>query len=217
MTVPDDTAARFQRGLLEWAEENTRSFHWREPARTRYEMLIAEFFLARTRAGVVADIYEDFLEEYPTLEALETAERDRLVDLIRPMGLQNRRGDALLELAETLDGEVPSDVDALLELPRVGPYVAHATLCFGDGAQLPIVDRNVDRVYRRVFADTWESLDDEGQWAFAAELLPEGKARRFNLALLDFASITCTARSPDCGSCFANGYCEYYAREMENP
>lgn len=215
VSVPHDTGERFRSDLLEWTDSHTRSFPWRDTTRSRYEVLIAEFFLSRTRADVVADIYEEFLACYPSLDDLAEADRDVLVDLIRPMGMQNRRADALLELADTLEGEVPGNLDALLELPRVGPYVANATLCFADDEEYPIVDRNVERVYGRVFDERWNTLDESNRWEFADDLLPEGQVRRYNLGLLDFASITCTAQSPDCESCFASGYCAYFSGNGE--
>lgn len=200
----------FTTGLLEWSENNLRSFWWRDPDISMYRMFITEFFLARTKSGVVEEVLPRFFERFPDLDLIEQADEADIAEVIRPMGLQNRRARALKEIAETLDGEIPEDLDALLELPRVGPYVANATLCFGADRQLPIVDRNVDRVYRRVFQEEWEDVSDTEQWEFAEEMLPEGVARPYNLALLDFASDVCVASSPQCERCFATGYCTWY-------
>lgn len=210
-----DTSERgFVQDLLDWEAEYYRAFTWRQEDISHYEMFIAEFFLSRTRPDVVEPIYEMFLERYPDIEALEDADADELAEVIRPLGLQNRRATALVEIADAVDGALPETVDGLLELPRVGPYVANATLCFGQSEPRPIVDRNVKRVYGRVFGDDWPKTQT-AQYEFARTLLPEADARLYNLALLDFPSVTCTAIDPDCGSCFASLRCEYYQEQKE--
>ncbi|GAB3310898.1 hypothetical protein [Haloplanus salinarum] len=123
------------------------------------------------------------------------------------------RSRALEEIAATYE-TLPSDTDELQTLPRVGVYVANATICFALAEPLPVVDRNVVRVYRRVFgAEFPESANERVH--FAESILPElgEEARTYNLALLDFGAMVCTKLEPDCESCFANDYCVYYGEE----
>lgn len=208
--MPKAKRTQFRENLLEWSVENTREFPWRQSGVTRYEMLMAEFFLARTRASVVARVFPDFIERFPNLGALRDANESEIADVIRPTGLQNRRAQALKELAATLEGdEIPDEPDELKELPRVGDYVANATLTFGENEPLPILDTNVRRIYRRIFGDNWP--DDEGeQWELSSRILPDREARQYNLALLDFGSEVCSAQAPSCEECFAREYCCYY-------
>lgn len=211
MTVDVEWGQAFTRALLEWYGANGRSFPWREEDATLYEVFMSEMFLRRTRADVVESFLPRFLERYPDIESLSEAEIDELAEVIRPMGLQNTRARGLVELASELDGdELPRDPDSLRELPQVGPYVANATLCFAEDERLPIVDRNVERVYGRLFGDWWAELSETERWDLAGELLPEGEARSYNLGLLDFAADVCTATSPDCDRCIVSGYCSYY-------
>lgn len=213
--VEDAVVDRFQRGLLSWAADNERAFPWRNPEADLYEVFIAEMFLRRTRADVVEDVIDGFLDRYPSLSALEGAEKETLADIIRPLGLQNKRAAALLRLTEAVEGtSLPRDREALLELPQVGPYIANASLCFALDRQLPIVDRNVDRVYGRLLGAEWSSLDQDGRYELAGRMLPDGEARRFNLGLLDLASLVCTASDPDCEDCFARSECRYYAETV---
>lgn len=207
-------ATRFREDFLGWADGNLRTFPWRDPEAPLYEVFVAEFFLSRTRSEVVGRVYPEFIEIYPTLDSLRNVDRETLVDIIRPLGMQNRRADALEQIPGLVGESLPRTLNGLLELPQVGRYVANATLCFALDYQLPIVDRNVNRVYRRVLDDSWDELSDDERWNLAAELLPPGDARTYNLALLDFASLICKAQSPECESCFANGYCPYYATSV---
>ncbi len=214
MTI-DESAQRFRDDLLAWSEGNLRSFPWREDDATPYEVLIAEIMLKQTRSPTVHEIYVEFIEEYPTLEDLAEADRDELIDIIQPLGLYNYRADAFMEIADRAsDGGLPEDEAELSDLPQVGPYVLNATLFFGFGEERPIMDTNVERIYGRVFGDDGvDAFDEDELWAFSEELLPEGEARRYNLALLDFGYSICTHSSPSCEECFASEYCDYYQNQ----
>jgi A/G-specific adenine glycosylase len=197
---------RFRTSLLEWGKENRREYPWRESNRTLYEVFAAEFFLTQTPADNVAVVYPRFLERFPTLDAIAEANEDDLIKAIEPLGFQNMRSAALKQIASTHD-HVPAEPKLLMELPRVGRYVANATLCFARGDQLPIFDRNVERVYSRVFRDAWPETEAD-QLSFTERLVPED-AQAYNLALLDFGAIVC-GPDPLCGACFANEYCVYF-------
>ena len=186
--MKEDLAKQFQQDLLEWSEGNLRSFPWREDDATPYEVLIAEIMLKQTRSPTVGEIYVEFIKEYPTLEHLAEADREELIEIIQPLGLYNYRADAFMEIAErAADGGLPEDEDELSDLPQVGPYVLNATLCFGFDEERPIMDTNVERIYGRVFkGDGVDKFDETKLWALAEEMLPEGRARPYNLALLDF-------------------------------
>lgn len=211
MIAEEVIRGHFADELLSWYRRNGRSFPWREADASVYEVFMSEMFLRRTRADVVEGFLPRFLEAYPDLGSLRDADVEELAGVIRPMGLQNKRADGLVRLAAEIDGDsIPTERAELLELPQVGPYVTNATLCFALDRQLPIVDRNVDRVYGRLLGDGWVGLGEEDRWELAAELLPEGRARDYNLALLDFAAAICGAREPLCADCHASGYCSFY-------
>jgi len=198
---------QFRSALLGWAEGNLRDFAWRDTDRSLYEVFVAEFFLTQTPAGNVAEIYPEFLERFPDLRAINAATEEEIVAVIEPLGFYNMRSEALKSIAAERS-ELPEDVEELTELPRVGQYVANATLCFSRGHRLPILDRNVERVYSRVFGADWPESTSE-QFDFAERLLPTDDPRTYNLALLDFGAAICQP-DPLCEQCFANDYCKYY-------
>ncbi|WP_241768029.1 hypothetical protein [Haloferax sp. ATB1] len=167
---------------------------------------MAEFFLTQTPADNVAAVYPVFLERFPTLDTIAEVSENELVEVIGPLGFQNMRAEALKQIALTHD-HLPNEPEPLMELPRVGRYVANATLCFVRGDRLPVLDRNVGRVYSRVFRDTWPDTDSE-QLTFTKRLVPD-EARAYNLALLDFGALVCQT-APLCEQCFANEYCVYF-------
>ena len=215
MSLEND-AKRFRENLLRWVDKNERSFLWREPDASFYEVFMSEMFLRRTRSDVVESFIPEFLNQYPDVPALREADLEELAEVIRPMGLQNKRASGLIDLAEELEGDsLPTELDTLLQLPQVGPYVANATLCFALDEQRPIIDRNIDRIYGRIFGEDWTKMTEDEQWEFASLILPDGRARSYNLALLDFGAAICTAPKPQCPECFAMEYCNYYAEFIE--
>lgn len=215
-SVSDERIEQFRRDLLDWSEGNLREFPWREGDLTPYEVMIAEILLQRTRAENVVSVYDEFLDRFPDLGALADAEQPEVAELLRPLGLHNRRSSSLMEIADELNGEdFPRTEEELLELPHVGRYVANAVLCFGYGEPAAVVDSNVIRIYQRVFGIEEDRQRSQTLWNFAERVLPNQRAERFNLALLDFAAQVCTSASPRCEDCFANRYCEYYAEERE--
>ncbi|SFR53352.1 A/G-specific DNA-adenine glycosylase [Halogeometricum rufum] len=197
----------FRAGLLDWAEDNLRQFPWRDLDASLYEVFVAEFFLTQTPAANVARVYPRFLSEFPSLDAIRCSDVESLVEVIEPLGFYNMRVEALDEIATSYDS-LPRDADELTELTRVGDYVANATVCFALDRQVPILDRNVDRVYGRVFGDDWPDTKRE-QLEFADKVLPPEQARTYNLALLDLGAAVCTP-TPKCPECFANRFCDYY-------
>lgn len=209
-------ADKFREDMLNWGRDNIRSFPWRDPDASFYEVFVAELFLTQTPAENVASVYPAFVDRYPDLEAVAAADEADLVATIEPLGFQNMRAEALSTIAGHHE-RIPRTRDGLLELERVGPYVADTTLCFALSEPLPIIDRNVSRVYDRVFGAEWpDTLAD--QRAFADAILPsEGEtARRYNMALLDFGAVVCTPDTPACTVCFATPYCRYYTTVRAN-
>jgi A/G-specific adenine glycosylase len=207
---PPESGRTFVSDLLSWSQSNYRTFPWRDEERSLYEVFVAEFFLTQTPAENVDRHYETFLDEYPDLEAISEATVSDLENAIEPLGFQRMRAEALVSIAADYE-DLPRGSDDLRELPRVGPYVSDATLCFAEARPLAILDRNVHRVYERVFGSAYPDEQAE-RAAFAEALLPEEgpEARRYNLALLDFGAAICHKRDPRCSECFASRYCSYY-------
>lgn len=199
----------FREDILSWADDNLREYPWRGDECTPFEVLIAEVLLVRTPADNVESVYKTLLDNYSSPSELAEAESAEVADRIEPLGLQNKRGRALVNIATVVTDEgLPETVESLQELPNVGPYAAHATVCFGFDRPQPIVDANVARVYHRVFGVPNDPASEQ-VWEFAEALLPSGVdvSRQYNLALLDFGALVCTSSNPSCSACFATSYC----------
>ncbi|MDK2464716.1 MAG: A/G-specific adenine glycosylase [Candidatus Korarchaeota archaeon] len=198
--------------LLEWHRDNRRDYPWRRCG-DPFRVLVAEVMLQRTRADQVEEVFTRFFEEFPDPSAAASADREKLERLLAPLGLRHRArrmGRLLSELLERHGGRIPDDYDELLKLPGVGPYTASAVLCFAFGRRIPIVDANVARFYVRFFGvePRGRPHRDPEVLRLAEECLPEGRAREYNEALLDFAALVC-GPTPRCGSCPLRELCRY--------
>jgi len=155
--LPGDAACReLHRRLLRWHARHGRTFPWRSDA-SPYRILVSEVLLQKTTGPQVADIFEQFVERYPTPRALARGRVSTMARLVAPLGLV-KRAEWLRsigrELVDRFDGEVPAGSSDLLSLPGVGPYGANAVRCFAFGERVAIVDRNVWRVLSRVLGLT---------------------------------------------------------------
>lgn len=211
------TIELFQERLMKWYQENRRFFSWRVDAHP-YRVLIAELMLQRTQARQVDRAYVEFMKLFPDVHALAASPVQDIRQAIRPLGL-GHRAETTKKMAATIverhRGEVPDRLEDLLQLPGVGPYIAHAVLAHAFVKDVVAVDANVVRVLQRVFdvrATTKRARSDRSIWAFAQTLVPVGCGSDFNLALLDFASVVCSAKEPQHEMCPLCSTCAAYRR-----
>jgi A/G-specific adenine glycosylase len=71
--LPPEAIARIlwlRRRLLPWFARYGRSFPWRRPGTTPYEVIVAEMLLQRTTAAGVARAYGGFVERYPSWDTV---------------------------------------------------------------------------------------------------------------------------------------------------
>jgi adenine-specific DNA glycosylase len=215
-TMPSALASRakLQSDLFDWSERSRRSFPWR----TRddpYAILVAEKLLQQTAAGdVLARIYEQFLNRYPTPQHLATADPVALEVLLQPLGFHYRARELIAlgtALIERHRGQVPRDLASLLALPGVGDYIARAVLSFAYHQSIPIVDTNIARWLYRMMGIPGKLPSNPARsrslHEIAAQLLPSGRSKEFNLAVLDLCALVCRPRVPRCDVCPVRPYC----------
>ncbi len=208
-------ARAFQKRLLTWYEKFQRDLPWRKTS-DPYKILVSEIMLQQTQVERVIPKYEEFLQKYPTLEALAHAPLEEVRETWYPLGYNIRPvrlHSIAREAVEKYGGKIPDDADALQGLKGVGRYTAGAVLSFAFGQQAPILDTNVRRVLHRVFTGQGDAKTYRAQkdlWELSEALIPRGKAYDFNQALMDFGATMCTARKPLCLLCPMNDICKAY-------
>ncbi len=139
--------------------------------------------------------YREFLRLFPTIATLAQAP---LGDVLRAWsGLgYNRRARYLHDCAKAIvahGGVWPKTFSELLALPGVGPSTAAAISSFSFGADEPMIDTNIRRIICRVFFPK-KIPPDAAVYAFAKTLIPKGRGREWNWAMMDVGALLCKAK-----------------------
>ena len=205
--VPPPAARQwFRRRLLDWYRRNGRDLPWRA-TRDPYRILVSEVMLQQTQVDRVLPKYHEWLEKYPTLEALAAAPEDDVNQTWRPLGynIRPRRLHAIArESVARYSGELPGDEATLRSFKGIGAYTAGAVLSFAFGQRAAILDTNVARVLFRVFVGAGDPKSHAMRrhlWEVSRTVLPMRHVFDFNQALMDFGATLCTARRPQCSAC----------------
>jgi A/G-specific adenine glycosylase len=205
----------FRRRLLQWYRRNGRDLPWRR-TRDPYAILVSEVMLQQTQVDRVLPKYHEWLEKYPSLDALASAPVRDVAETWRPLGY-NIRPRRLHEIAREsvarYGGELPSDEATLLSFKGIGEYTAGAVLSFAFGQRKAILDTNVARVLFRVFVargDARSHAMKRRLWDVSRTVLPMRHVFDFNQALMDFGATMCPARKPRCGECPLRAACASY-------
>lgn len=205
---------RFRTTLLTWYRAQGRDLPWRK-TRDPYHILVSEIMLQQTQVDRVLPKYLEWLDKYPTFEALATAAEDEVVQTWRPLGynIRPRRLQSIAREAVTkYGGQLPSDEETLRSFKGIGAYTAGAVMSFAFGKRAAILDTNVSRVLFRVFVgdgDPKAHAMERHLWDLSRAVLPVKHVFDFNQALMDFGATVCTARKPQCLCCPMQGQCAW--------
>jgi A/G-specific adenine glycosylase len=162
--------------LLDWFAREGRDLPWRR-TRDPYAILVSEVMLQQTQVPRVVPRYTEWLERWPTVEALAAASPADVIRAWQGLGYNRRALNLHRAACRVAEHGWPDD---LTELPGVGPYTAAAVGAFAFRRPVLPVDVNIGRVQRR----TGVAFDHE-----CAQ------------ALFDLGATVCLARIPRCGEC----------------
>lgn len=211
----------FRRQLKTWSKHHLRDFPWRQ-TQDPYTILVAELVLQKTDAETAHPLYRQFIQKYPTLTDIANASVEEIEALLNPLGL-HFRATRLYELAHQLlnhpvyKGRIPQTEEALLQLPGVGKYTARSLLANAFNRPLAVLDTNVARILERFFGIQGGRVKsrDPLLWNTAQEVAPKRKVGGWNLTLIDFGALVCTARNPRCQGCPLRRQCSYYRATLD--
>jgi len=213
--VPIDDIVYFRKKLLEWFDVHQRSFPWRKEGLTRYEVIISEILLQRTKAETVARYFPVFLKKYPHWDALVNASIEDLEEIFRPLGLYKHRAKRLYKIVEEYKekkGGLPENTRQLHDSNLSTLYIANAYELFILNKKSPLLDVNMARVFSRYFA-TGEVKDvrhGKELQSFSKRVVRVKHCKELNWAILDFAALVCKSKKPACLDCPLKSRCKYY-------
>lgn len=176
--------------LAHYEAQGRHDLPWRK-TKDAYRILVSEVMLQQTQVERVIPFYRAFLEDFPSVEALADASLSKV--LMRWQGLgYNRRAKMLHEAAKTVvrdhNGKMPKTVEALEALPGVGHYTARAVAAFSGNQDVVFVETNLRTAVIHHFFPGEEKVDDKQVLSILEKALPQGDARRWYSALMDYGA-----------------------------
>ena len=177
-----------------------------------WRLLVMGRLSAQCTDARVNIVCRELFARFPSPRALADAPLNEIEDIVRPCGLYHTKAqnlkDACRMLVEDFDGELPSDMDALLAFPGVGRKIAN--LLRGDIFGLPaiVADTHCIRICGR-FGMYPETLRDPTKVeSILTELVEPSEQSDFCHRIVLFGRDVCTARSPRCTDCPLSHLCK---------
>lgn len=182
-----------------------------------FQLLVAVILSAQCTDKRVNQVTPDLFLHYPDARTMAKAEPEDLLEFIRSVSYPNSKADHLVKMARILverhHGEVPSEMNALLDLPGVGRKTANVIKAVAFGKSAMAVDTHVYRVSHRLGLVTKAA---DSPYKVERELVKYIPADDIPLAhhwLLLHGRYVCTSRRPHCEKCDIEKFC---AKQLED-
>ena len=176
-----------------------------------FQLLVAVILSAQCTDKRINQVTPALFRRFPDARSMAAAEVDEVYEYIKSVSYPNAKAQHLVEMArrlvESYDGEVPMDMNALLELPGVGRKTANVIQAVAFGRATMAVDTHVFRVSHRLglvpkTADTPYKVEKE-----LVKNIPDDMIPRAHHWLLLHGRYVCTSRKPHCEKCMLSPLC----------
>ena len=192
--------------IIDWYKSHKRDLPWRKTS-DPYIIWLSEIIMQQTRVEQGIPYFNRFAENFPTVKDFASAGEDKILKLWQGLGYYSRGRNmhyTARMVMEDYAGYFPSDYDSLIRLKGIGEYTAAAIASFAANEPRAVVDGNVFRLLSRYFGIETPINSGKGKKLFtelANELMDKDRAGEFNQAIMEFGSLQCKPKSPDCSIC----------------
>ena len=174
------------------------------------QCLVATRLSAQCTDARVNMVTPELFKRYTCARDFAESTPEELAEYIKSCGLYKTKSKDIIAMARMLcekyDGQVPSTLDQLTELPGIGRKTAN--LVMGDIFHMDgavVVDTHCIRITRRLGL---HDETDQKKIEFALrKLLPPKESNDFCHRLVLHGRAVCTARKAMCESCCMSGFC----------
>lgn len=168
-----------------------------------FEVLVSTVLSLRTKDDCTRGAVERLFAVARTPKAILALPVEKIEKLIYPVGFYKTKAKNLLAISSILlekyGGDVPDEIDTLLELPGVGRKTANLVVTLGYGKPGVCVDTHVHRISNRWgYVET--KTPEETEFALRAKLPAEWWIP-INDILVAFGQTLCHPTSPWCSKC----------------
>jgi len=217
MTLSNPQGIR--RALLRWFDQHRRPMPWRDDPQP-YKVWISEIMLQQTQVATVMPYFERFIERFPSVADLASADLQAVLEIWQGLGYYSRARNlhkAAHVVMKERGGTLPQSATEWQALPGIGPYAAGAIASIAFGEAVPAVDGNVVRVFTRLLGIRKDSTKPAVRRALTkqvAEVIAPRRVGDFNQAVMELGALVCRPRNPACDGCPLRRWCMARARGL---
>ena len=186
-----------------------------------YELLFAVRMAAQCTDERVNQVTPALYKRFPTLQSLAEADIAEVEQYIHSTGFFRAKARDIVLASQMLireyGGKVPDNMDDLLRLPGVGRKTAN--LILGDVYNTPgvvVADTHCIRI-AGLLGLTDGTKDPAKVEMQLRQILPPEESNNFCHRLVLHGRAVCIARRPQCQSCTLRPWCDYFAKQTEEP
>tara|TARA_Y100000590_G_scaffold467384_1_gene646117 strand:+ start:697 stop:1731 length:1035 start_codon:yes stop_codon:yes gene_type:complete len=207
--------------LINWYNKFGRNLPWRvqeSELANPYWVWISEIMLQQTTVQTVKSRFVKFIKRWPTVQELANASIDDVLHEWQGLGYYNRAHNlhkCANLIVKEYDGTFPSEVNELIKLPGIGQYTSSALAAIAFKKPVVAIDVNVDRVFSRLYAlEETPSLRRKKIITKSKNFINSGNSQIISQALMDFGSIVCTSKKPNCKKCVLIHLCDSFSKDL---
>ena len=177
-----------------------------------FSILIGTILSARTKDENTTKVIKVLFSKYKDAKALANAKVKDVEKIIKSIGFYHVKSKRIIEVAKIIDskykGEVPDDLDELVELPGVGRKTANCVLVYAFEKPAIPVDIHVHRISNRLgLVETKMPEDTERE---LMKKIPKKYWIEINDTFVMYGQNICKPISPMCDVCKIKRSCKYY-------
>ncbi|MDY3857280.1 MAG: endonuclease III [Muribaculaceae bacterium] len=181
-----------------------------------FHLLLAVILSAQCTDKRINLVTPALFEAFPDAATLAASNPETVYEYIKSVSYPNNKTRSLLGAARALvdkfGGEVPDNIDDLLQIPGVGRKTANVMLAVVWKRSAMAVDTHVFRVSERIGLTTNSKNPLQTEKALMRHI-PEEDVPRAHHWLILHGRYVCKARRPDCLNCGITAWCRYYHRQ----
>lgn len=179
-----------------------------------FQLLVAVVLSAQCTDKRINQVTPELFRRFPDAQTMAAAEPEDVLEYISSVSYPNSKADHLVKMARRLveqhGGEVPADMNALLDLPGVGRKTANVVQSVAFGRAAMAVDTHVFRVSHRLgLVGKREDTPYKVEQVLIKNI-PEEDIPRAHHWLLLHGRYVCTSRRPHCEKCDLRSICASY-------
>lgn len=187
--------------------------HWENP----FQLLVAVMLSAQCTDKRINMVTPPLFRDYPDAKAMAQAEEFEIYEYVKSVSYPNAKTHHLVEaakmLVERFNGEVPSTLEELTQLPGVGRKTANVIQAVAFGKSAMAVDTHIYRVAHRLGFVTKAHNTPYKVEIELKKHIPEEDIPNAHHWLLLHGRYVCTSLKPKCEKCVFDVICP---KKLEN-